>query len=139
MLGECVALLARDSRFGRMSLSDLEWAVLPALVNGQYMMMRGSMRRPKEGGPPVATNTAIPLGLALWAKVSDEVSEKLAGQLRANAGYQLGPGEWRNGENIWVLALVCPPSATAALRRQLELRFEGRPVHYFTVAVEGDG
>lgn len=138
VLGECVSLLARDSHFGRMSLSDLEWAVLPALINKQYLMMRGKLRKPLDGGPPLSGDTAIPVGMALWARTSQQVSDKLAAQRGDGAAFHLEPDEWRSGEDVWVLTLVSPPPALPALRRQLELQFAGRTVQYFAVATLGD-
>jgi len=40
---------------------------------------------------------------ACWAKVSDEVDERLR-----NGSTKLRPEEWNSGENLWLVDLVVP-------------------------------
>jgi len=56
-----------------------------------------------EGAAPVA-GPRIPVGLALWAKVSPEVDEKLSANL--NAPVKLRPDEWRSGEINWIIDIL---------------------------------
>jgi len=54
------------------------------------------------------------------------VSAKLE---RQKTDYRLAPDEWKSGENMWLLALVGPPKALPALRKQLDEEvFKGRQV-----------
>ena len=124
VLGETVAILMRDPRFRHVTLNDLEWAVVPALLTNQFMMMRGMVRPKFEGedstGDGPGDGLTVPVGLALWASVSDEVSEKLAKQKADGVSYRLAPQEWNSGNNVWLLALVGPEKLRPALQRQIE-------------------
>lgn len=126
VLGEAVTILMRDPRFRHHSLLELEWAVIPALVTDQYMFMRGKVRT--QGQDNTAAGLTVPIGIALWASVSDAVSAKLKQQRNDGAGYRLAPAEWKSGDNLWLLALSGPEKAIPALREQLNETFGGRPV-----------
>lgn len=65
-------------------------------------------------------------GVALWARVSDEVDEKLSANLDRPA--RLRPDEWTSGENLWLIDAVGAPAAVKAMVERLsEAVFEGRP------------
>jgi len=83
------------------SLADLEWMVMPPLALGQYRIFR---------------NGEQPLGVALWAYLSEESEKRLeAGATR------LMPQEWApdmridaeginagEGGSLWLIDLICP-------------------------------
>lgn len=125
--GEIVTLLMRSPHYKHYSLSDLEWLVIPALLTNQFLVVEAQMKAPVAGGQPEgATNgpipqnendaaasaegaapiagPRIPVGLALWAKVSSEVDEKLSANL--NAPVKLRPDEWRSGEVNWIIDIL---------------------------------
>jgi len=102
MLGEMVWLLSQSPTHKHFALSDLEWMVMPALMLEQYRIFRSGTQ---------------PLGLALWAYLSDEAEAKLtAGAAR------LRPDEWavnmkidpedgvtsEPGGNLWLVDLIAP-------------------------------
>ena len=69
-------------------VSDLEWMAMPPLLHRQFRIFPGKDQ---------------PLGVALWAKVSDEVAARLSsGQNR------LAPNDWNSGENVWLVELIAP-------------------------------
>ncbi|WP_306030725.1 toxin-activating lysine-acyltransferase [Stappia sp. MMSF_3263] len=98
--GEIVALLARDPRHRHMSLGDLEWAVMPPLRAGQFLTVRGKIKD--------RDDLSVPLAVALWAKVSPEVNDKLDAQKAAGARFRLAPHEWTSGEIPWLMLSVAP-------------------------------
>jgi hemolysin-activating ACP:hemolysin acyltransferase len=50
--------------------------------------------------------------------------------MKQHSHYLLTSNEWKTGETIWLLALVGPPKALPAIRKQLDKEvFKGRPVH----------
>jgi cytolysin-activating lysine-acyltransferase len=69
-------------------LADLEWLVLPAIMNGQYKLFQAENR---------------PVGFAVWAYVSDDVQKRLA----KGAG-KLAGQDWRSGKNLWLIDVVAP-------------------------------
>lgn len=117
----------RSPHYKHYSLSDLEWLVIPALLTNQFLVVEAQMKAPvaggqaegvskesipqnengdgasAEGATPI-TGPRIPVGLALWAKVSPEVDEKLSANL--NAPVKLRPDEWRSGEVNWIIDVL---------------------------------
>ena len=120
--GEIVALLMRDARFRHMSLADLEWLVLPPLAAKQVLTMRGKVKD-KEG-------LTVPLGLAMWAKVSPEVDAKLEAQKAAGVPFRLAPHEWTSGEIIWCLVMCAPDSLKETFATKIKQSFQGEPKKY---------
>lgn len=114
-LGETVAMLARDPKFKHLALSDLEWLVLPPLAANQVLTLRGKVKD-KDGQENGLT---VPLCLALWAKVSEEVDQKLEAQRKARAPLRLAPQDWTSGQIPWVLLLTGPQELTPKLEQQL--------------------
>lgn len=114
-LGETVAMLARDPKFKHLALSDLEWLVLPPLAANQVLTLRGKVKD-KDGQENGLT---VPLCLALWAKVSEEVDQKLEAQQKAGAPLRLAPQDWTCGEIPWLLLLTGPQELTPKLENQL--------------------
>ena len=110
--GEMVALLGRSPLFRHMSLADLEWLVIPPLVTNQSTTVRGKVKD--------QNGLTIPLGLALWAHVSEEVDKKLEAQKQVNMPFRLAPHEWKSGEIPWLLAVIGPKEASKALVQKLE-------------------
>lgn len=110
--GEIVALLSFSPVFKHMSLADLEWLVIPALATNQVTTVRGTLKNQQ--------GLTIPLGLALWAHVSEEVDQKLEAQQKAHMPFRLAPHEWKSGEIPWLLAVLAPKEVTQALVQKLE-------------------
>ncbi|MBA3967766.1 MAG: toxin-activating lysine-acyltransferase [Nitrospirales bacterium] len=110
--GEIVALLSFSPVFKHLSLADLEWLVIPALATNQVTTVRGKLKD-QEG-------LTIPLGLALWAHVSEDVDKKLEAQQQASMPFRLAPHEWKSGEIPWLLAVLAPKEVTQALVKKLE-------------------
>ena len=110
--GEIVALLSFSPVYKHMSLADLEWLVIPALATNQVTTVRGKLKD--------QNGLTIPLGMALWAHVSEEVDKKLEAQQQANIPFRLAPHEWKSGEIPWLLAVLAPKEVAQALVKKLE-------------------
>lgn len=99
----------RSASHKHYSLSDLEWLLVPPLLLNQFTLLSG---KPKDG-----PDVAVPLGLALWAKVSEEVDKKLAANL--TQPLRLRPDEWASGDIRWLIDVVGPPEAAKLMVAQL--------------------
>ncbi|WP_443147587.1 toxin-activating lysine-acyltransferase [Nitrospira sp.] len=110
--GEIVALLSFSPVFKHLSLGDLEWLVIPALATNQVTVVRGKVKDQKE--------LMIPIGLALWAHVSEDVDKKLDGQQKAHMPFRLAPQDWKSGEIPWLLAVLSSKEVSQALVKKLE-------------------
>ncbi len=115
--GEIVSILMRSPHYRHYSLTDLEWLVVPPLLANQFTLAEA---RAKEGGIPA------PVGVALWARVSDEVDKKLTDSI--DGPVRLRPDEWTSGETLWLIDAVGAPEAVKAMvERMGEAVFEGKP------------
>ena len=115
--GEIVSVLMRSPHYRHYSLTDLEWLVVPPLLAQQFTLAEA---RTKEGGIPA------PVGVALWARVSDEVDKKLVDNL--DRPVRLRPDEWTSGDTLWLIDVVGAPEAVKAMiERMSEAVFEGKP------------
>ena len=125
-LGEAVMLLSRDPKWRHASLADLEWLLLPAISANQFMTLRGKVKD-KDGKE---TGLTIPVGLALWAKVSEEVDAKLKAQKDAGAPFRLAPQDWKSGDIAWLMLSVGPEAIVEKLSEKFKEK-HGKEVHEF--------
>ncbi len=98
--GETIGMLVRSPKYRHYSLADLEWLVVPALASGQIVMARGKVKD-RDG-------LTVPVALAFWASVSEEVNVKLDAQKEAGVPFRLAPSEWRSGDIPWLLDVMGP-------------------------------
>jgi cytolysin-activating lysine-acyltransferase len=92
MLGEMSWLLTQSPLHRALSIGDLEWLVMPALIHEQFYTFR-------DGDKPV--------GLALWAKCGPEAAAKLdRGMIEPENRLTLE--EWTTGDQIWLVDLIAP-------------------------------
>jgi hemolysin-activating ACP:hemolysin acyltransferase len=110
--GEIVALLSFSPVFKHLSLMDLEWLLIPALATNQVTVVRGKLKD--------QNSLMVPMGLALWAHVSEDVDKKLEAQQQANIPFRLAPQDWKSGEVPWLLAVLAPKEVAQALVKKLE-------------------
>jgi cytolysin-activating lysine-acyltransferase len=91
ILGQIVALMTQSPTHRHLFLADLEWLIVPPLARRQMRLFQ---------------NDKGPLAFASWAYVSEEVEKELiAGRQR------LKPAEWKSGDRLWLMELVCPSAA----------------------------
>ena len=104
-----VGILMRSPQYKHVSLTDLEWLVVPPLMLGQFAMIDGKI----EGLP-----LPVPAAVALWANVSAAVDERLSNNL--TSPIRLRPDEWRSGEILWLVDVIGDPNASTLLVQQLQ-------------------
>lgn len=77
-------LLSQSPLHRALAIGDLEWLIMPALINRQFYLFR-------DGDKPV--------GLALWAKCGPAAEKKLEGGM-IEPENRLTLDEWTSGERI---------------------------------------
>lgn len=92
ILGEMTWLLTQSPLHRALSIGDLEWLVMPALLHEQFYIFRDGNR---------------PVGLALWAKCGPEAAKKLDGGM-IEPENRLTLEEWTGGDQIWLVDLIAP-------------------------------
>ena len=151
-----VAVLMRDPNFRTMPIADLEWLVLPAVMSGQFRVaeapasLLGRERRPDRGSDKAqargqakeqakaqsgAGGVLMPVAVALWARVSNEIDAPLAGNL--DQPVRLKPGQWASGDNVWLVAAAGDRRALPRLIDRLaQAELKGRRIR---MRVRGPG
>jgi cytolysin-activating lysine-acyltransferase len=110
-LGQIVWLLEQSSLHRELKLKDLSWSIMPAVASGQFRIFRfgptpafedsdpGNFRRL---GMSREELEQLPLGLALWARLSKDAEIKL------EAGARLSAEEWTSGDRLWLVEMISP-------------------------------
>lgn len=127
MFASAVAVMMRDPRTRDLRVKDLEMLLVPAIAARQCIIAQSPVR--KEG--PV-----VPVGVLLWARVSDAVDKRLANGLAAPSG--LRPEEWQSGQNHWIVLLAGEAKMLPGFLKQvLERDMKGQTVKMRAVAKDG--
>ncbi len=125
--GEMVTLLMKSPHYRHYSLADLDWLLIPPLMTNQFLVVEAQLKPPAKDKDTEGEETKqktlppgvrIPVGLALWAKVSPEVDAKLSENL--NAPVKLRPDEWRSGEINWLIEVIGDQQIMAGLYNKLK-------------------
>lgn len=108
-LGQIVWLFSQSPVHRTARIADLETTVMPAILTEQFRIFRFGALAGLEvaGDGPLAAFTRdglerMPLGVALWAQVSEAVEEKI------ERGERLTGDDWRSGDRLWLLELITP-------------------------------
>lgn len=103
MLGEMTWLLSQSPLHRVLSIGDLEWLVMPALIHEQFYLFRDGDR---------------PVGLAMWAKCGAQAVKKLDGGM-IEPENRLTLEEWTDGDQIWLVDMVAPFANAENRQREL--------------------
>jgi len=109
--GEVTGILMQSAQFRTLQLSDLEWLVMPAVINNQFAV--GYTRSAGAG-------LAIPAGVVLWAMVQKSTDERLSADGRHPL--RLAPKEWASGPIPWLVCAAGQPQAVLAIMQDLTRR-----------------
>lgn len=110
-LGQVVWLLSQSPQHRELRIKDLEWSFMPAILVEQFRVFRfGPLPGlehvdPKTFAPAGITKEGLeqmPLGVAIWAKLSEAAEAKL------ERGERLAMEDWRSGERVWLVELITP-------------------------------
>jgi cytolysin-activating lysine-acyltransferase len=110
-LGQIVWLLSQSPLHRELKIKELEWSFVPAILCEQFRIFRfGPLPGPDDVDPSKLALFGmskqaleqVPLGVAIWAKLSEAVEAKL------ERGERLRPGEWRSGDRVWLIELISP-------------------------------
>jgi cytolysin-activating lysine-acyltransferase len=108
-LGQIVWVLSQSPIHREIKIKDLEWSFMPAIFHEQFRIFRfgplPGIDNPAKFAPAGLNKQALeqlPLGVAIWAKLSVEAEVKL------EKGEHLKPEEWRSGDRVWLVEMVSP-------------------------------
>jgi cytolysin-activating lysine-acyltransferase len=110
-LGQIVWLLTQSPLHRELRLKALEPTFMPAVLHEQFRIFRFGPLPGLENLDPAAfapaamskeTFEQIPLGVAIWAHLSETAEAKL------ERGEPLAMEDWRSGDRTWLLELISP-------------------------------
>lgn len=118
VLGAVAWLMMQQAGARHTLLSELDWRVMPALVQEQAKLyMRDS----------------APIAYVSWAKLSDTAAQRYI-----EAPHHLTAADWKSGDQIWLIDLVTPFGAAAEVMKELrETVFAGKAVHQLMPDAQG--
>lgn len=74
--------------YKQLFVGDMEWFVMPPLLLEQFRIFHGENH---------------PVGVALWARVSEDTNARLEG-----GAFKLRAHEWKAGDISWLIELISP-------------------------------
>lgn len=94
--GNIVTLFMQSPGHKQLKLEDLPARIVMPLVNNQFLIAEGHKKD---------TGYSFPVAVVLWARVSDEVDQRLSSQ-DLDEPIVLAQGEWTGGENYWLIESI---------------------------------
>jgi cytolysin-activating lysine-acyltransferase len=101
VLGEIAWLMTQSPRHKSITLGDLEWLVMPAILLRQFRLFYKG---------------AQPVGVALWALADATVAKRIDG-----GDNRLTAVEWKSGTHLRIVDIVAPFGGEAEMRGQVQL------------------
>lgn len=102
ILGHVVWLMSQSSKHKHLTLIDMDWLVVPALINRQFKLYRLDGK---------------PFAYASWAYVSLDVVQRVAVE-----GGNLSAGEWMCGDEAWLVDVVAPFGGAEGVLREMKAK-----------------
>ena len=109
-LGQIVWLLSQSPVHKELQIKALEWSFMPAILHEQFRVFRfgklpglENVEAAKLGaGLTAEALEQMPLGVAIWAKLSEAAEKKL------EKGEHLSLEEWNSGDRVWLVEMISP-------------------------------
>jgi cytolysin-activating lysine-acyltransferase len=110
-LGQTVWVLSQSPVHKELRIKEIESIFMPAIVHEQFRIFRfgplpgvGQLNIPSPvaGGITKEGIEKMPLGVAIWAKLSAAAEHKLEN------GERLSLAEWKSGDRVWLVELISP-------------------------------
>lgn len=125
MLGEVVWLMSRSDAHKHLFMTEIDWLILPPVQLRQFRIWRRDNQ---------------PIGYASWAYLSDEAAARLADGALGTRLRRIAPGEWKGGDQLWLVDVVTPFGGADGMVRELrEKVFAGQKLRTLQTAPDGTG
>jgi hemolysin-activating ACP:hemolysin acyltransferase len=123
--GAIITVLSRSKRHRNRTLAEIEEAVVPAVLSGQYSLAEA--RHDNSG-------VVRPVAAVLWASVSEDVDRRLA----MDEAARLRSSDWMSGKIVWIVEAVGDTRMLDAMVKRLRDKlWKGRLVKVRTRTSNG--
>ncbi len=119
VLGEITWLMTQSPNHKGFFISDLEWMIMVPVMLQQFRLFY---------------NKDKPIGVALYARVNDEVEERLK-----SGSARLRPQDWKSGDKLWIVEIIAPFGGHEAMMTDFKQRlFKDTDVHFLMRSAKGN-
>lgn len=94
-VGHIMTFMMNAEDLKTVPLAQARSIVWPAITHQQFVVAMGQSTR---------TGHVTPVGVALWANVSDEIDQRL--ERETDKPFNLTPADWNSGSNTWLIMLA---------------------------------
>ncbi len=110
-IGQIVWLLSQSAVHRELKIKALEWSFMPAVISEQFRIFRFGPTPGLSDADPASFAQfgltregleTLPLGVAIWANLSEAAEAKL------EAGEHLTAEDWTSGDRTWLVELISP-------------------------------
>ena len=120
VLGEITWLMTQSPNHKGFFISDLEWMIMVPVMLQQFRLFYDKDK---------------PIGVALYARVNDEVEERLK-----SGNARLRPQDWKSGEKLWIVEIIAPFGGHEAMMTDFKQQlFKDTDVHYLLRSAKVNG
>ncbi|MET0547364.1 MAG: toxin-activating lysine-acyltransferase [Caulobacterales bacterium] len=117
-VGHMMTFLMNSEDIKNTTLQQARSIVWPAVTNQQFLVAMAQSNK---------TGHITPIGLALWANVSDEIDARLERDL--DQPFNLGQTDWNSGQHTWLIMLAGDNRAIVPMVADMQKsRMGGRPM-----------
>lgn len=109
ILGPAIWLYAKDPIRKFTFIAETDFTIMPPIILDQCRLY---------------TRSQIPFAFVTWAKVNDDVHNRLL-----SGTPKIAPHEWQGGENIWLIDIVTPFGQSEETINEALTLFPGKKVH----------
>ena len=115
----CTRLVSHPGPGMARRAGDKEKELMTPVLLGQFRLYYAD-------GPAGGGQGGRPIGVVLWASVSDEVEETLS-----RGTTKLRPQDWKSGDKLWVVEVIAPFGGAEEMVKDLKAKvFPGREVRF---------
>lgn len=120
---QVVLTLMATARYRHCALHELQHLALDPLLHNRIAIAQA---RSAEGAAPSPRDAVA--GIAIWAKVSPQVDQKIRDQIKAGVfPVRLSAQDWSSGDIAWVLDVIAPNAelTTAVMSNMKQVAGDG--------------
>ncbi len=119
VLGEITWLMTQSPSHKGFFISDLEWMIMLPVMMQQFRLFYDKDK---------------PIGVALYARVNDEVEERLK-----SGSARLRPQDWKSGDKLWIVEIIAPFGGHEAMMTDFKQQlFKDTDVHFLMRSAKGN-
>lgn len=141
-VGDAVSLLMLSEKLRDFRIADLEWLLLPPLLERQviFKYAQPQISRSASAGPgnrPSPKVPPVPIGMIAWGMVSSDVEEKLNAHRGTGQPCRLERADWKSGSVPRIIYAIGDKPTIDSLTAEFERKVKSEEVGRVEIASAG--